>query len=44
MYLKLPPLQTDKKLIHIFFDEVLHPALQNEDEYAGKLKKLMEKF
>ncbi len=42
MYLKLPPLQTDKKLIHIFFDEVLHPALQNEDEYAGKLKKLME--
>lgn len=42
MYLKLKEHVTDKKLVHLFFNEVLHPALKDEDEYAGKLKKLMQ--
>ncbi len=42
MHLNLTEHVTDKKLVHLFFNEVLHPALKNEDEYAGKLKKLMQ--
>ena len=42
MYLKLKPELKDNKIVHVFFNEVLHPALKDEDAYAGKLKKLMQ--
>ena len=42
MYLKLKPELRDKKLMHVMFNEVLHPALMNEDALAGKLKRLMQ--
>ena len=42
MYLKIKPELKDNKIVHVFFNEVLHPALKEEDAYAGKLKKLMQ--
>lgn len=42
MYLKIKPELKDNKIVHVFFNEVLHPALENEDALAGKLKKLMQ--
>lgn len=42
MFLKIKPEHPlDNKLVHIFFDDITHPAIKNEPELAGKLKKLM---
>lgn len=42
MYLKFNDQTKDTRLVHVFFNEVLHPALVDEIAYAGKLKKLMQ--
>jgi len=42
MHLKFNTQTTDTSLVHVFFNEVIHPALVDEIAYAGKLKKLMQ--
>lgn len=42
MHLKFSDQTSDTKLVHLFFNEVLHPALKDEHAYAGKLKKIMQ--
>lgn len=42
MHLKFNSHTTDTRLVHVMFNEVIHPALKDEIAYAGKLKKLMQ--
>jgi hypothetical protein len=41
-YIKFNSHHDEMDIIHIFFNEVLHPDLRDEAAYAGKLKKLMQ--
>jgi len=43
MFLKIKPDHPlDNKLVHVYFNDILHPAIRDEPEFAGKMKKLCQ--
>ena len=42
MYIKVKQMTSETGLIHLMFNQNMHPALEGEDALIGKLKKLMQ--